>query len=50
MQATDHLLYLELESKYEPQIWKNTYTLDYIEELTRKTGNPKKFSIFLTML
>ncbi|CAK77565.1 unnamed protein product (macronuclear) [Paramecium tetraurelia] len=50
MQASDHLLYIELESKYEPQIWKNTYTIDYIEELTRKTGNPKKFNIFLSML
>ncbi|CAK71889.1 unnamed protein product (macronuclear) [Paramecium tetraurelia] len=50
IQANDHLLYIELESKYAPQIWKNTYTIDYIEELTRKTGNQKKFNVFLSML
>lgn len=42
--------YLELESKYDALVWKNTFTLDYIEELTRKTGNPKKFQVFVNIL
>ncbi|CAD8062600.1 unnamed protein product [Paramecium primaurelia] len=45
-----YIRYIELQSKYELQIWKNTYTIDYIKELTCKTGNPKKFNVFIFML
>ncbi|KAM3147762.1 hypothetical protein pb186bvf_000090 [Paramecium bursaria] len=48
--ASDRLLSIELEAKYDAKFWKNTYTSDYIEEITKKTGNPRKFQIFLNML
>ena len=30
--------------------WKNEFTFNYIENLTQKTGNSKKFDIFVKML
>lgn len=41
---------IQLEEKYSGQIWKNIYTSDYIEGITQKTGNAKKFPVFVKML
>jgi coiled-coil domain-containing protein 61 len=57
MAATEESMYssslcriVELESKYDAQMWRNTYTKQYIEDITQKTGSFKKFAIFASML
>ena len=41
---------IELETKYDNELWRNIYSSDYIEEITSKTGNRKKFNVFIQML
>jgi coiled-coil domain-containing protein 61 len=39
-----------VEEKLSGNIWRGDYTLKYIEEITKKTGTFKKFSVFVKML
>ena len=39
-----------MESKSQGLIWRGDYKQKYIEEITNKAGNFKKFSIFIKML
>ena len=48
--SKDDTLSLEIEQKHTGDAWKNVFTAEYIEEITQKTGNFKKFSVFLKML
>lgn len=43
-------LVLELEDRVTGQHWKNTFGSNYLEEITQKTGNAKKFPVFCKML
>jgi len=46
----DDVLLLEVEEKLTADQWSGQFEAKHIEELTRKTGNFKQFSIFLNML
>lgn len=46
----DDTLRIAAEEKLTGNIWKNEFTSKYIEEITQKTGSPKKYPIFLKML
>jgi len=50
MVCRDDVLNMEIEQKDNGNIWKNTFTSGYIEEITTKTGNFKKFPVFVKML
>ena len=50
MSSRDDVLNMEIEQKDNGNIWKNTFTSNYIEEITQKTGNFKKFGVFVKML
>lgn len=41
---------LQIEMKSTGDIWQNTFQSAYIEEITSKTGNVKKFPVFIKML
>ena len=41
---------LDVESKTQGLIWRGDYKQKYIEEITNKAGNFKKFGIFIKML
>ena len=41
---------IDVESKMQGHIWRGDYKQKYIEEITNKAGNFKKFSIFTKML
>ena len=41
---------LDCESKLEGLIWRGDYQQKYVEDITNKAGNFKKFSIFIKML
>ncbi|KAJ4436640.1 hypothetical protein ANN_16771 [Periplaneta americana] len=43
-------LELSITDKYTAEDWQCSYDASYIETLTHKTGNYKKFDIFVTML
>eukprot|EP00462_Mataza_sp_D1_P008184 CAMPEP_0175164268 /NCGR_PEP_ID=MMETSP0087-20121206/26306_1 /TAXON_ID=136419 /ORGANISM="Unknown Unknown, Strain D1" /LENGTH=629 /DNA_ID=CAMNT_0016453255 /DNA_START=52 /DNA_END=1941 /DNA_ORIENTATION=- len=43
-------LVIEAEQKSNGHRWSGEFALRYIEEMTHKTGNFKKFSVFVTML
>lgn len=43
-------LFIEVEEKLTGSIWRGDFQSKYIEDITQKAGNPKKFSIFLKML
>ncbi|KAJ3302609.1 hypothetical protein HDU93_006586, partial [Gonapodya sp. JEL0774] len=38
------------EHKDSMQIWRAEFTADYIEDITRRTGNFKKYPVFVEML
>ena len=50
MNAKEDGMTLEIEQKNTGDIWKNVFSAEYIEEITQKTGNFKKFNVFLKML
>ena len=41
---------LEINLKNEHHDWVGRYSKEYIQDLTRKTGNFKKFGVFVEML
>jgi len=41
---------LEIEEKFTGELWRGDFPSKYIEEITAKTGNAKKFVIFVRML
>jgi coiled-coil domain-containing protein 61 len=41
---------IEIEQRNTGDIWKNQFTSQYLEEITAKTGNFKKYPVFLKML
>ena len=43
-------LIIDAEEKLSGNIWRGDYNLKYIEEITKKTGTFKKFSVFVKML
>ncbi|XP_073991792.1 uncharacterized protein [Rhodnius prolixus] len=50
MYVRGNILKLSIIDNTTSEKWVCTYNSMYIEELTRRTGNYKKFSIFVTML
>ena len=47
---TDSLLTLDVEKEQSSQMWCGEFTKNYIEEITHKAGNFKKFAVFTKML
>ncbi|ORX50082.1 hypothetical protein BCR36DRAFT_353044 [Piromyces finnis] len=43
-------LVISIKKESTNEIWKGKYTNNYVEEITKKTGNFKKFSVFVEML
>ena len=43
-------LVIDIESKLQGLIWRGDFKQKYIEEITNKAGNFKKFSVFVKML
>ena len=43
-------LYVEAEEKLTGDLWKGDFQAKYIEDITTKTGVPKKFGVFAKML
>ena len=43
-------LVIDVESKLQGLIWRGEYKQRYVEEITNKAGNFKKFSVFVKML
>ena len=41
---------IDVESKLQGLIWRGEYKQKYIEEITNKAGNFKKFSVFMKMV
>lgn len=48
--ANNETLSIEIEQKVSGETWKNSFSCEYIEEITQKTGNFKKFPVFVKML
>lgn len=48
--ANTDSLSIEIEQKNNGDTWRNNFSNEYIEEITQKTGNFKKFPIFVKML
>ncbi|KAG0589712.1 hypothetical protein M758_1G039700 [Ceratodon purpureus] len=48
--APGDTLCVEAEHKTDGSRWRGDFTARYIEEITQKTGNFKKFSVFVKML
>jgi coiled-coil domain-containing protein 61 len=46
----DDILSIVIEQKDSGNRWKNSFNATYIEEITQKTGNAKKFNVFVKML
>ena len=45
----DHMI-VEAEETKTGRRWRGDYTSKYIEDVTQKTGNFKKFTVFVKML
>ena len=48
--ADPNTLHITIEQKLDGERWKNSFPSKYIEEITQKTGNHKKFPVFVRML
>mgnify|MGYP001114313242 CR=1 FL=1 len=43
-------LVLDAEEKMTGDVWRGDFQAKYIEEITNKTGNFKKFQVFVKMM
>ena len=43
-------LVIDIESKTQGLIWRGDYRSKYVEEITNKAGNYKKFGVFVKMI
>ena len=43
-------LFIEVEEKLSGELWRGDYPSKYVEEITAKTGAPKKFPVFVRMI
>jgi coiled-coil domain-containing protein 61 len=50
VRADPSMLHVAAEQKYDGELWQNSFPAQYIEEITQKTGNSKKFPVFVKML
>lgn len=41
---------IDAEEKHSGDVWRGDFTAKYVEEITKKTGNFKKFSVFIKMI
>jgi coiled-coil domain-containing protein 61 len=48
--ASNQRLFIEVEEKLTGELWRGDYQSKYIEEITAKTGVPKKFIQFVKMV
>ncbi|PRP84100.1 AMP deaminase [Planoprotostelium fungivorum] len=48
--VSNEALVIEIEEASTVETWKGQFPVKYIEEITQKTGNFKKFSVFVKML
>ena len=43
-------LFIEAEEKLTGELWRGDFPSKYIEEISSKTGHPKKFGVFFKMI
>lgn len=48
--ASQDILFINLKNIQDEEEWVGRHSKEYIQELTRKTGNFKKFGVFVEML
>ena len=48
--SSNQRLFIEVEEKLTGELWRGDYQSKYIEEITAKTGVPKKFMQFVKMI
>jgi coiled-coil domain-containing protein 61 len=48
--TSNQRLFLEVEEKLTGELWRGDFQSKYIEEITAKTGVPKKFPVFIRMI
>ena len=48
--ASAHTLWVQAEARATGQHWTGSFPSAFIEEVTRKTGNSKRFAVYLRML
>ena len=48
--SSNQRLFIEVEDKLTGDLWRGDFPCKYVEEITSKTGAPKKFSVFIKML
>jgi coiled-coil domain-containing protein 61 len=41
---------IDAEEKNTGDVWRGDFTAKYVEEITKKTGNFKKFNVFIKMI
>ena len=46
----ERTIIIDVESKMQGLIWRGEYKQKYVEEITNKAGNFKKFTVFVKML
>ena len=46
---SQYRMIVDVESKIQGLIWRGDFKQKYIEEITNKAGNFKKFSVFVKM-
>ncbi|RKP21393.1 hypothetical protein ROZALSC1DRAFT_20557 [Rozella allomycis CSF55] len=50
MRANSNKIYIQLLDKFTGDLFSNELNAEYIEEMTKKTGNYKKFNLFVDMV
>jgi len=50
MEATEEMLSLQIEEKYDVNAWKADFTSKYIEDICGKTPKPLQFPQFISYL
>ena len=43
-------LIIDIEEKWTGDLWRGDFSTKYVEEITQKTGTPKKYGVFVNML
>jgi coiled-coil domain-containing protein 61 len=50
MEATEERLTIIVEDRFDIHMWKGDFTSKYIEEISKKTGKERPYSVFIQLL
>jgi len=50
VEATEERVTIIVEDRFDVKMWRGDFTSKYIEDITKKTGKERTYSVFMQMV